>query len=193
VVVALALPVVVVLSLLTVTFCMSGALVNLVAERRFPMLQRRHGASIWSSLGRALRCTLLALVALLFSSPLWLLPPLALLLPPLIWGWLAMQLMVFDALADHADRDELRLILRQHRWPLWAMGVATGYLGTLPSLIWVLSPTALILFPLLVAVAVGLYTLVFAFSSLWFVHYALTALHGLRHREASGREALPEL
>jgi hypothetical protein len=185
IVVALALPVVVIVCLLAVTACMSASLVTLVAERRFPLLQRRKGATFWVSLGRALGCTGVAVVALALSAPLWLLPPAALLLPPLIWGWLAMQVMAFDALAEHASRVERVTLMRAHRWPLWFMGVVVGALGTVPSLIWVLSPTALIFFPLLVAVSVGLYTLVFAFSSLWFVHYALTALEARRAATAA--------
>jgi hypothetical protein len=36
--------------------------------------------------------------------------------------------------------------------------------------------------PILVPVAIWVYTLVFAFSSLWFTHYALSALQQLRAR-----------
>jgi hypothetical protein len=40
----------------------------------------------------------------------------------------------------------------------------------------------LILAPLLIAVSIWLYTLVFAFSCLWFVHYLLAALQRARAR-----------
>ena len=56
----------------------------------------------------------------------------------------------------------------------------TGYIGAAPSLLWAFSATALILAPLLIVVAVWMYTLVFAFSGLWFAHYALAALQRLR-------------
>jgi hypothetical protein len=42
--------------------------------------------------------------------------------------------------------------------------------------------------PLLVPVAIWIYTLVFAFASLWFAHFSLTALQRLR--AASGVEVL---
>jgi len=85
IVVALAVPVLVLLSLLLVASLMTPAIVRLVAARRFPELEMRRGASIWQTLGWALACTLAALLALVLSVPLWLVPPLVLVLPPLIW------------------------------------------------------------------------------------------------------------
>lgn len=180
IVVALAVPAIVVLSLLLVAVLMTPALVNLVATRRFPALERRHGASIVLSVLWSLGCTVLALVALVISIPLWFVPPLVLVLPPLIWGWLTYRVMSFDALADHADAAERREILREHRWPLLAIGVITGYLGAAPSLLWAFGAAALPFAPVLAVVSVWLYTLVFAFSALWFTHYALAALQSLR-------------
>ncbi|HJV94482.1 MAG TPA: EI24 domain-containing protein, partial [Albitalea sp.] len=81
-------PVIVVVSLLFVVALMTPAIVKLVARRRFPALERRQGGSFWGSIVGALGATLLALLALLLSVPLWLIPPLVLVLPPLIWGWL---------------------------------------------------------------------------------------------------------
>jgi hypothetical protein len=60
------------------------------------------------------------------------------------------------------------------------MGVVAGYLGAAPSLVWAASVLAVVLAPLLIVVSVWLYTLVFAFSALWFAHYALAALQALR-------------
>ena len=44
--------------------------------------------------------------------------------------------------------------------------------------------------PVLVPLAVWIYTLVFAFSALWFAHYALSALQALR-AERDGLPAVP--
>ena len=60
------------------------------------------------------------------------------------------------------------------------MGVVTGYLGAAPSLLWAMSALTLVFAPLLILVSVWLYTLVFAFSALWFAHYLLAALQRLR-------------
>ena len=180
VIVALALPVVVVLSLLLVALLMLPALVSLVVKRRFAALEAKRGASQWQSALWSLGCTCVALLALGLSIPLWFVPPLVLILPPLIWGWLTCRVMAFDVLAEHASADERRAILHQHRWPLMAIGVVCGYLGAAPTLLWALGAAALVLAPLLVLVSVWLYTLVFAFAALWFSHYALAALQQLR-------------
>jgi hypothetical protein len=180
IVVALAVPVIVVVSLLLVAVLMTPAIVDLVAARRFPALERKRGGSFMQGVLWSLGCTLLALVLLLLSIPLWFVPPLVLLLPPLIWGWLTYRVLTFDVLAEHASKEERRAILREHRWPLLGMGVVAGYLGAAPSLLWAVSATMLIFAPILIIVSVWIYTLVFAFSALWFAHFALAALLHLR-------------
>lgn len=188
VVVAVALPVVVVASLLLVAWLMTPALVNLVVARRFAGLERRGGASAWwQGLVWSIGCGLVALLVLGITLPLWLVPPLALLLPPLIWGWLTARVLAFDVLAAHATPSERRLVLHVERWPLLGMGVLCGLLGSAPSLLWALGAFALIMAPLIALVSVWLYTLVFAFASLWFAHFALARLQSLRavHAPAS--------
>lgn len=180
IVVALAVPAIVVTVLMAVALLMMPAMVNLVAARRFPGLERRHGSPWWIGLLWGTASLIAALLALAASVPFWLVPPLVLILPPLIWGWLTYRVMAFDALADHADGDERRRIMQEHRWPLLAIGVLTGYLGAAPSLVWAVGAVALVLAPLLMVVSVWLYTLVFAFSALWFTHYGLAALQRLR-------------
>ena len=184
VILALALPVVVIVSLLFVAWLMTPALVSLVARRRFPALEARRGAAFWQSVLWSLGCTLVALCALVLSLPLWFVPPLVLILPPLIWGWLTCRVMAFDVLAEHASTEERRAVLRQQRWPLLGIGLVCGYLGAAPTLIWALGAATLILAPLLVLVSVWLYTLVFAFAALWFAHFTLAALQRLREQTA---------
>jgi len=178
----LAIPVIVIVSLLFVAILMTPAMVSLVAERRFPQLERKLGGSMMASLFWSLGSTLLAVLALVVSIPLWLIPPLILVLPPLIWGWLTYRVMSYDAMVDHASSEERRQILKEHRMPLLAIGVLSGYLGAAPSLIWASGAMFVAMAPLLVPVAIWIYTLVFAFSSLWFAHYTLAALEQLRKR-----------
>lgn len=173
-------PLLVVVSLLVVAVLMTPALVALVAERRFPHLQRKKGGSFIASLLWSLGSTSLALVALLVSIPLWFIPPLVLVLPPLIWGWLTYRVMVFDALADHASKEERQEIFRRHRSSLLGIGIVTGYLGAAPSIVWASGVVFAAAFFVLVPLAIWIYTLVFAFSSLWFTHYGLAALQKLR-------------
>ena len=177
-------PVVVLLSLLMVAALMTPALTALVGERRFALLERKHGGSLLLSVAWSLGSALLALLALVLSLPLWFVPPLILVLPPLIWGWLTYRVMAFDALADHASRDERREVFRRHRAWLLGIGVLTGYLGAAPSVIWASGALFAAAFVILVPIAIWIYTLVFAFSSLWFAHYCLSALEALRAEQA---------
>ena len=176
----LAIPMIVIVSLLFVAVFMTPTMVALVAERRFPALERKKGGSLLASVFWSLGSTLLAAIALVLSIPLWLVPPLILVLPPLIWGWLTYRVMSYDALSDHASSQERQQIFKEHRASLLGIGIISGYLGAAPSVIWASGAMFVALAPVLVPVAIWIYTLVFAFSSLWFAHYTLEALEQLR-------------
>lgn len=193
VVILLATPVIVVGSMLLVTALMSPWMVKLIAQRRFPALEKLRGGTIVGGLAHALWVTVLAALAMLVSMPLWLIPPLVFILPPLIWGWLTYRVMSYDVLADHASRQERREIVRAHRFVLMGMGVLSGYVSMLPSAVWGIS-AALIYAPMVIVAAIWIYMLVFAFTGLWFGHYLLSALAELREfraREAKAAAALP--
>ena len=159
----MAIPVIVIVSLLFVALLMTPTMVGLVAERRFPLLDRRRGASFWVSLLWSLASTLMACLALLLSLPLWLIPPLVLVVPPLIWGWLTYRVMAYDALAEHASPEEREQVFKTHRVPLLCIGILSGYLGAAPSVVWASGAMFVAMAPILVPVAIWIYTLVFAF------------------------------
>jgi hypothetical protein len=181
-VILLATPLIVLAALLLVAWMMTPAIVELVALRRFPDLRRERGGGWFKGLLWSLWSTLLALLLLLLSLPLWLVPPLLLVLPALIWGWLTYRVLSYDTLAEHASAAERRALMQQHRWPLLAIGVFTGLLGAAPSLLWASGAMVIALAPLLVPLAIWIYALVFAFSSLWYAHYLLQALAELRRQ-----------
>ncbi|MES2414600.1 MAG: EI24 domain-containing protein [Pseudomonadota bacterium] len=181
----MAIPVIVIVSLLFVALFMTPSMVALVAERRFPQLERKRGGSMVASLFWSLGSTLLAVIALVLSIPLWLVPPLILILPPLIWGWLTYRVMSYDALVDHASSEERREIFREHRTQLLGIGIVSGYLGAAPSVLWASGAMFVAMAPILVPAAIWIYTLVFAFSSLWFAHYTLAALEQLRKKNSA--------
>lgn len=190
IVLLLGTPLVVILTLLAVAVLTTPAMVRLVAARRFPVLEKRHGGSFAYSLLGTLGATAVALLALVASMPLWLVPPLVLVLPPLIWGWLTYRVMSYDVLAEHASKEERRELIRRHKPYLFAMGVITGYLGAAPTLVMASSVAVVVAAPVLIPLAIWIYTLVFAFSSLWFAHHALSALQALRAEPVPAPPAL---
>jgi hypothetical protein len=201
----LATPVIVVACLLLVAVFMTPAMVDMVGRRRFSGLELKRGGSLVVSILWSLGSTALAVAALLVSMPLWLIPPLVLVLPPLIWGWLTYRVFAFDALASHASVEERKILLRKNRSSLLLMGILSGYMGAAPSLLWAWGAFAIVLAPVLVPVAIWIYTLIFAFASLWFAHFCLAALARLRGQghvdvledragqEGPGPEPQPEL
>ena len=175
-------PLMLVLALLAVIFLLAPALSQLVAGRRFSVLQALPARAfamtlLWSSSACAM-----ALVAFAISIPLWVIPPLWLVLPPLILGWLTQRVLVFAALVRHASREERVLVTAQHRLWLLFMGVVCAYLVMAPCIAWVWlgGPRFASAFIVLAPLAMGLYVALFAFSSLWFTHYCLAALRHIR-------------
>lgn len=177
-------PLIVILSMFVVALFMSPSLASLVAEKRFSNLERKQGGTFLSGLAWSFGSLVMALVVLVISVPLWFFPPLILVLPPLIWGWLTYRVMAFDALAAHASPEERLELFARYRFWLLGMGVLSGYLGAVPSLIWASGAVFAAAFVILVPVAIWIYTLVFAFSSLWFAHFSLAALQELRQERA---------
>ncbi len=176
----LVVPLVVVLCLLLVAWMITPSVVKLVRSRRFPDLASRHQTPLWRSVALSLATTVVALGALVLTLPLWLIPLFALVVPPLIWGWLTYRVMAHDTLADVATPQEHDTVLKRHRTTLLIMGVVCGYLGAAPAAVWALGVLAIVLAPFILVVSLWLYTLVFVFSSLWFAHFLLAALDALR-------------
>lgn len=176
----LLLPLMILSALLLVVLLSMPAITRHVATMYYPQLVMRHGGSFAGSWWVSLSSFLAFLIIWLITLPLNLVPLFALCIQPVLWGWLTSRVMAYDALADFADPDERRAILSRQRWPLLAIGVVTGSLGAIPSLLWLGGVVSVILFPLLAALAIWLYLLVFVFSGLWFQHYCLDALTRLR-------------
>lgn len=178
-------PVVMIMSLLAVSLMMTPTLVGMVGSRRFPQLTLKRGGSIWQGLVWTLMSVILAMGALILTLPLWWIPPLAMVLPALIWGWLTYRVMTYDVLAEHASKQERIELMRRYRFPLLGMGVLTGAMGAAPSLVWASGALFAAAFVILIPIAVWIYTLVFVFSALWYVHFLLAALSDMRSEPAS--------
>jgi hypothetical protein len=185
-VVVMAIPLIVVTVLLLIATMSMPAVVKLLTRRQYATLEARRGGSWYGSLGHSVVTTVVCLVLLVVTLPLWLIPPFFALIPPLLWGWLTYRVMTYDALALHASADERRQIVR----PLFAIGIVSGLFGSLPTMLWAWSVWLLPLFPVVAAATIWIYAFILVFSALWFAHYCLHALERLRAGTA-GVPALP--
>jgi hypothetical protein len=107
-------------------------MVDYVAQRSFPTLERKRGGGLAGSVSNA--AAALGGLALLFlvSLPLWLLPPLWPLIPLAIFTWVNQRLLRYDALAEHADRDEMARLFRERRGALLLLGLLLALLAYVP-------------------------------------------------------------
>lgn len=104
------------LALLIVAPVMFATAVVLIAVFAMPLVIRHLGNGAYGDVARqgsmaiapsawnAVSSTLLFAVGYLVSLPLWLIPPLALVVPWLWWSWLTARVMRFDSLVEHASR-----------------------------------------------------------------------------------------
>jgi len=171
----------VVLSVVVIIGMIGAPLAVKHVSRTYPQVEARPGTSFFASISNALKVSLIFMFGWLLTLPLWLIPPLNLIVPLLLWGWLNYRVMLFDALAAHALPEERQRIIQRHRWSLLVIGVLVAALGVVPTLIWVGGAAITVVFaPLFAIVTLWLYVLIFTYSSLVFAHFGLDALGRLR-------------
>lgn len=98
----------------------------------------------------------------LVTMPMWLFPPLALALPVFWWAFAFSRMMRVDALAEHANSQERRVLWRRHNLQYWIMGLCLALINLFPPM-WLVLPV---------------------FSALVFGHYSLEALRQHRLQQA---------
>ncbi len=109
-------------------------MVEHVASRSFPGLDRRRGGGVAGSVWNGMMALAGMIALVVVTLPLWLLPPLWPLVPLVIFGWVNQRLLRYDALAEHADRKERALIFRERRAHLYLLGVLLALLAYVPLL-----------------------------------------------------------
>ena len=97
-------------------------MVEHVATRSFPHLERRHGGTTAGSVWNALVTFFGMLLLFAISLPLWLIPVLWPVITLAILTWVNQRLLRYDALAEHADAAEMKRVFREQRGPLLMLG-----------------------------------------------------------------------
>ncbi len=182
--VMLIIPLITISLLVFIAFSTVPAIVKIASRNsQFHDLECKQGGGFFGSLIYSLWSAMICLALVMLTLPVWWVPPLVAVLPPLLWGWLTMRLMSYDVLAKHASSEERDLLLEKYRWPLLCMGIASGMLGAVPTFFWATSALALVLFPIVSFIALWIYSLIFVFAALWFSYFLLDALKQLREEE----------
>lgn len=119
--------------MLTAVFAMP-MMVNHVAGKYYPELERKQGGSNAGSVANALFTIVVYCTGWIISLPLWLFSPLALLLPLALMAYLNQRLFRYDALAEHASREEFALVIERCTVKLYLLGAAVGVLQFVPVL-----------------------------------------------------------
>ena len=182
--VMLIIPLITISLLVFIAFSTVPSIVKIASRQsQFQDLECKKGGGFFGSLIYSLWSALICLALVMLTLPVWWVPPLVAVLPPLLWGWLTMRLMSYDVLAKHASSEERDLLLQKYRWPLLCMGIASGMLAAVPTFFWATSALALVLFPIVSFIALWIYSLIFVFAALWFSYFLLDALKELREEE----------
>jgi hypothetical protein len=182
--VMLIIPLICISLLVLIAFTTVPTIVNSVSRQSaYKDLECKRGGGLLGSFFYTLWSALICLALVMLTLPVWWMPPLVAVLPPLLWGWLTMRLMSYDVLAKHASVDERDLLLEKYHWSLLSMGIVSGLLGAVPTFFWATSALALVLFPIVSFIAVWIYSLIFVFAALWFSHFLLAALKELRREQ----------
>ena len=144
-------------------------LVEHVARRDYPDLERRHGGSFLRSAANAAAGAIFFLILWILTLPLWLVPGVALVLPLLLSAYLNQRMFCYDAIAEHGDAAELRAITHGYRASRYALGGVLGATNYIPFFGWFAQ----------------------IFIGLAFVHWGLATIQQMRGADAKTADAAP--
>jgi uncharacterized protein involved in cysteine biosynthesis len=94
-----------------------------VVSRGYPHVARKGESSIVGSIANATIAVLVFAVLWIVTLPLWFTGVGALVLPALNSAYLNQRLFRYDALSEHATRDEYGAIVSRDKWRLYGLGL----------------------------------------------------------------------
>ncbi|MDD4881343.1 MAG: EI24 domain-containing protein [Gallionellaceae bacterium] len=126
------LPAMYVTALLITSLALMPLIVNFVAERYYPDLERQRGGGVIGSVFNGLVALVLYLLAWVVLLPVWLFAPFGIAVSILLNAWLNQKLFMYDALADHASATELKDNRHAGGWRLLSLSSLLGLLHFVP-------------------------------------------------------------
>lgn len=134
VLVLLLLPAIYVTALVITAIFEMPVMVSYVARTSYPELERKNGGTTAGSIANAAVAIVVYCVGWVLSLPLWLFSPFGLALPVILMAYLNQRLFRYDALAEHASREEYEQILDRSTVKLYLLGAVVGVLQFVPLL-----------------------------------------------------------
>lgn len=131
---SLLLPAVYVTSLLFAAVFAMPVMLNFVVARDYPDLEMKQGGTFMGSVGNGLIAVGVFLILWIITLPLWLIPFGALVVPTLLSAYLNRSLFMYDALMDHASREEFEQIKVRANGRLFGLGAILGFVHYIPIL-----------------------------------------------------------
>ena len=125
-------PAVLVTALVITEIVVMPVIMKLVAERYFPDLRRERGGTILGSIVNAATGISVFAVLWIITLPLWLTGIGAVLAPVLTSAYLNQRMFRYDALAEHASREEFADLVRASRGDLFLLGILLSLLLYVP-------------------------------------------------------------
>lgn len=109
--------------------------VKYLSKRDFPELQEKGEAGTIAGLWVTLKAVVIFLIGWIVTLPLWLIPGMALVLPILLTAYLLIAVMRFDALVEHATKQEMKLIKKRDSSSAWLIGIVCAVLSFIPPIL----------------------------------------------------------
>lgn len=131
---ALLAPLILLTAVLIAALIEMPLIVNFVATRYYPLLEKRRGGTAIGSAANALVTVLVFAVLWVVTLPLWLTGVLAPVLPVVLSAYLNQRLFRYDALSDHASAEEYAAILAACWGRMYALGLLLALLYFVPLL-----------------------------------------------------------
>ncbi len=119
--------------LITAIFVMP-IMVNHMAQKYYPDLERKKGGTIADSVANTVAAIAVYSIGWVLSLPVWLFLPVAIVLPVILMAYLNQRLFRYDALSEHASKQEYEQIIQRAAPKLYSLGAIVGLLNFVPLL-----------------------------------------------------------
>jgi CysZ protein len=140
-VIALVIPAALITALIINEIVVMPTIVSHIGSRYFTHLDKRAGGTLVGSIVNALIAISLFAMLWLVTLPLWLTGFGAVLVPVLLSAYLNQRLLRYDALSEHADRQEYARIVVGAKGRLYGLGIVLALLYYIP-LVNLIAPAA---------------------------------------------------